>query len=398
MGYPIALPDPLTPAGRALFGLAGLATTGISGDLTLTKTGTTARTGTFPDADIEVQATAEVISGNWTARNHATYNVIASAAATDPATPAAGHEFTTLVRNGTMTTSRGSYAVSGTLVRSVWHSGSWTDYPYGPLNAANTWTAAQAFRANGSHFFGIVGTTGLTNVTADGGNSGTNGGASYFVRGNGATTAAWGNFSSILGGAYDARTTIYSASTDIVFQHGGTTSATLSTGGNWGLAVTPTAGNGLLQRASGTTRASGDAWGTDTFLWRDAANSLITEGAFRSNGATSGIGYATGAGGTVTQATSKSPGVTLSRVCGTITLNAASLAANTSVAFTWTNTAILAGDFIAIQHDSAGTLGAYSIRVTPGSGTATVTVRNNTAGALAEAIVLRFAIIKAVTA
>lgn len=104
---------------------------------------------------------------------------------------------------------------------------------------ANVWTAAQAFRANGSHFFGVVAATGLTNVAADGGNSGTNGGASFFVRGNGATTAAWGNFSSILGGAYDARTTLYSAASDIVFQHGGTTAATLTTSGNLGIGVTP---------------------------------------------------------------------------------------------------------------------------------------------------------------
>ena len=321
----------------------------------------TTRTLTAPDADIEIQGTHDVISANWTARNHGAYTVIASTTATDPGTPAVGHEFTTLVRNGTLTTSRGSYVVSGTLVRSVWHSGAWTDYPYGPLNGANTWTAAQAFRANGSHFFGVVATTGLTNVTADGGNSGTNGGASFFVRGNGATTAAWGNFSSILGGAYDARTTVYSASTDLLFNIGSTTVGRFDTsgklgiggtplvkldvflgnaganpgtsgisqvggigrfshgnatidiggyssgvgwiqscdiqnlavnydlvlqpnGGNLGLAVTPTAGNGLLQLASGTTKANGIAFGTDTFLYRNGSNSLITDGSLATKG------------------------------------------------------------------------------------------------------------------
>lgn len=39
------------------------------------------------------------------------------------------------------------------------------------------------------------------------------------------------------------------------------------------------------------------------------------------------IGYSTGTGSTVTQATSKSTGVTINSLCGQITINAASLAA-----------------------------------------------------------------------
>lgn len=161
--------------------------------------------------------------------------------------------------------------------------------------------------------------------------------------------------------------------------------------------ISAAAGNGLLQRAAGTTRANGDAWGTDTFVWRDSAGSLTTEGSFGSNSPTGGIGYKTGAGGTVTQATSKATAVTLSRVSGTITLNGAALASATSVSFTWTNTAIAATDVVVCVHDSVGTLGGYGITVTPAAGSATVTIRNNTAGSLSEAIVLRFAIIKAVT-
>lgn len=145
MGFPVALPDPLTPASRGLFGLAGLATTGISGDLTLTKSGTTARTATFPDYDIEVQPTAEVVSSSWQARNHAAYTAIATGTATDPGIPAAGHEFTTLVRNGTITIGGTAYSSAGLLVRRVWHSGSWTNYQYPHLDGAWTWTAAQKF-------------------------------------------------------------------------------------------------------------------------------------------------------------------------------------------------------------------------------------------------------------
>jgi hypothetical protein len=42
-------------------------------------------------------------------------------------------------------------------------------------------------------------------------------------------------------------------------------------------------------------------------------------------------GYVTGDGGAVTQSTSKSTGVTLSKKCGQITLNGAALAADHSV-------------------------------------------------------------------
>jgi hypothetical protein len=111
-----------------------------------------------------------------------------------------------------------------------------------------------------------------------------------------------------------------------------------------------------------------------------------------------GIGYATGAGGTVAQATSKATGVTLSKTTGTITMNAASLAAATVVSFVLTNTSIAATDLLLCEHVSGGTAGAYSIAAFPAAGSATISVRNNTAGALLEAIVLRFSIFKSVNA
>lgn len=117
-----------------------------------------------------------------------------------------------------------------------------------------------------------------------------------------------------------------------------------------------------------------------------------------SSNATQGVGYATGAGGTQTQATNKATTVVLNKVCGTITLNNANLAADTTVAFTLTNSAIAATDLVYIQHDSVGTMGAYSFGVTPAAGSALISVHNNTPGALAEAIVLRFAVIKGVVA
>lgn len=113
--------------------------------------------------------------------------------------------------------------------------------------------------------------------------------------------------------------------------------------------------------------------------------------------ATGGFGYRSGAGGTVTQATSKSTGVTLSKVCGEITMNAASLAAGTAVSFTLTNTAISAGDRIVLNHMSGGTFGAYAMDARASAGSATVMVRNLTAGALAEAVVIGFTVVRSAT-
>lgn len=109
-------------------------------------------------------------------------------------------------------------------------------------------------------------------------------------------------------------------------------------------------------------------------------------------------GYAIGAGGTVTQATSKATGVTLSKSTGQITLNNAALAADTTVSFTLTNTVIEAGDILIMNHISAGTAGSYLLNAQSVAGSASINVRNITAGSLSEAIVIAFAVIKAVTA
>lgn len=113
---------------------------------------------------------------------------------------------------------------------------------------------------------------------------------------------------------------------------------------------------------------------------------------------TAGIGYATGAGGTVTQVTNKVTGVTLNKASGAITMNNALLAAGTIVSFVLTNTAIAATDVLILNHISGGTPGSYSLNARAAAGSATIDVRNNTAGSLSEAIVIQFALIKAVNA
>jgi hypothetical protein len=108
-------------------------------------------------------------------------------------------------------------------------------------------------------------------------------------------------------------------------------------------------------------------------------------------------GYASGSGGTITQATSKATGVTLSKSNGQITLNNAALAADTTVSFTLTNTVIEAGDVLVLNHISGGTAGSYLLNAQSAAGSASINVRNITTGSLSEAIVIAFAVIKAVT-
>lgn len=153
-----------------------------------------------------------------------------------------------------------------------------------------------------------------------------------------------------------------------------------------------TVADAALPKAGGTL--TGAVTGTDI----DLSGDLTSAGAILTSG-TLGIGYATGAGGTVTQATSKSTGVTINKLSGKITTSSALLAAATSVTFTVTNSLITGLCIPVVQHVGGGTLGAYTVvGNNVGAGSFDITIRNNTAGGLAEALALRFAIIWAVEA
>ena len=112
----------------------------------------------------------------------------------------------------------------------------------------------------------------------------------------------------------------------------------------------------------------------------------------------SGFGFNTGQGGTQSQSSSKSTTVTLDKITGEITTDAAALAANTSVSFTLSNSLIASTDHIIVTHISGGTLGAYNITAIASTGSATITIRNMTSGPLSEALVLKYTVIKSVTA
>jgi hypothetical protein len=108
-----------------------------------------------------------------------------------------------------------------------------------------------------------------------------------------------------------------------------------------------------------------------------------------------GLGYGTGAGGTVTQATSRTTGVTLSKPTGAITMFSAAGSA-TAATFTVTNTLVAATDTIILNQKSGTNL--YVLLVTAvAAGSFNITFYT-TGGTATDAPVINFALIKGVTA
>jgi hypothetical protein len=152
---------------------------------------------------------------------------------------------------------------------------------------------------------------------------------------------------------------------------------------------TPASGN--LSNCTGSPVLTAPSLGNATATSITSTSNILISSAGK-------LGYATGSGGTVTQASSKSTGVTLNKTNGQITLNAAALGADTTVSFTLTNSVIAAGDVLVLNHISGGTAGSYLLNAQSAAGSASINVRNITAGSLSEAIVIAYAVIKAVTA
>ena len=112
-----------------------------------------------------------------------------------------------------------------------------------------------------------------------------------------------------------------------------------------------------------------------------------------------GIGYAgtVGAGGAVTQLTSYSTGVTLSTLCGQVTMyTSMSLAAGAEAIFTVTNTQIGAQDgaVVWIVSSGAGTPAASILSVNGSGGSFQICVTNLHASTAATSVVVGFAVFK----
>lgn len=142
----------------------------------------------------------------------------------------------------------------------------------------------------------------------------------------------------------------------------------------------------------------------------DASKDTVITGQFQSGaairstgtGVNSGIGYATGAGAAVTQLTNRTTSVTLNAPCGAITTNNASLAVETSAAFTVNCSACEISDVPVVVQRSGSNGGNTDVIVTAvAAGSFQISVvNNNAAGGTAEtgAIVINYALIKGVVA
>ena len=126
-----------------------------------------------------------------------------------------------------------------------------------------------------------------------------------------------------------------------------------------------------------------------------SAGLTVSSGYIKSSHATAGIGYDTGAGGTVTQITSRTTGVTLNKASGAITLVSAA-GSTTAATFTVTNSAVAATDTVVLSQKS-GTDKYDMIVSAVAAGSFDITFRTYS-GTTTEQPVFNFAVIKAVAA
>ena len=156
--------------------------------------------------------------------------------------------------------------------------------------------------------------------------------------------------------------------------------------------VTPALGTVASGNISACTSTSMTL--TTPVIGAATGTSLTATGTIVSTG-TAGVGYATGAGGSVTQGTSRTTGVTLNKTSGAITLYSAAGSA-TAATFTVTNSTVAATDLIILNQKSGTDL--YDLMVTAvAAGSFNISFRT-TGGATTEAPIFSFAVIKGVVA
>jgi hypothetical protein len=186
---------------------------------------------------------------------------------------------------------------------------------------------------------------------------------------------------------YQPTNSWYNISAESVLASGIATWLGNPTSANLRAAMTDETGTGSLVFANTPTLVTpviGAATGT----------SLTATGAIVSTG-TAGVGYATGAGGTVTQGSSRTTGVTIDKRCGAITMFSAAGSA-TAATFTVTNSTVGANDVIILNQASGTNL--YDLLVTAvTAGSFNITFLT-TGGTATDAPVINFAVIDGVNA
>jgi len=139
-----------------------------------------------------------------------------------------------------------------------------------------------------------------------------------------------------------------------------------------------------IRSTDGTLKFRDVTNSSDRVTIDSSGNVLVTSAA--------GLGYGTGSGGTVTQATSKSTAVTLNKPTGRITMNNAALGAGASVNFSLNNSVFGDADVCIVNPLSSD---SYTVTVYQSySGVINMRVTNFSAGSLSDALQIKFAIIK----
>ena len=180
---------------------------------------------------------------------------------------------------------------------------------------------------------------------------------------------------------------------------GNITGGNLITGGLASVTGNITGGNlitgGLASVTGNITGGNLITAGLASVTGNITGGNLITAGTVKSSSASAGIGYATGAGSTVTQGTSRTTGVTINAVSGAITLFS-DAGTSSYTTFTVTNSAVAATDVIIVnQKSGTDKYEAFISAVAAGSFAITF---SDVSGTTTEQPVFNFAVIKGVTA
>lgn len=109
------------------------------------------------------------------------------------------------------------------------------------------------------------------------------------------------------------------------------------------------------------------------------------------------LGYGTGTGGAVTQATSRTTGVTLNKTNGAITLFTAAPVVGTWFSFTVTNSTVAATDTVIVSVKSSANANTYIANVSAVAAGSFRISAQSIAGTASDAPVINFAVINAVT-
>ena len=164
-------------------------------------------------------------------------------------------------------------------------------------------------------------------------------------------------------------------------------------GAIWKFLVNPVGGN-VRQEVANVSVANGVSATQFNTAGNVTANNVVATGAVTSSSNVAGVGYRNGAGGTVTQLTSKTTPVTLNTIAGEITMSSAQLGGDSTVSFVLNNTTIANTDVMIVNQVSDANIGFYSFNSRCNSGNALISVHNMTNNNRSDAIVMRFAVIR----